>query len=182
MNARILDLQRSEFENNKTTSANSPHHHHHFNPNRIETLAGVPTEKEIRKRANTSTVLLVLEDLMLTLSGNFLDTLFTKGSHNWGRGVSVLLVCQHLFPKILCVPRNNSHYLVLLRNPQGALQIRNLAHQLFPEDAHHMLAAYRDACAENFSYLIIDLHPSTRDDMRLKTHIYPWEQPIIIYQ
>ncbi|KAI3417810.1 hypothetical protein GPALN_012085 [Globodera pallida] len=63
----------------------------------------------------------------------FLDTVFTRGSHNWG--MSVVLVTQHLFAKELRVARNNSHYLVLMRNPAGALQMRYTMRMfLVPED------------------------------------------------
>uniref|UniRef100_A0A183BRD5 ATP-binding protein n=1 Tax=Globodera pallida TaxID=36090 RepID=A0A183BRD5_GLOPA len=58
---------------------------------------------------------------MVGMGQQFLDTVFTRGSHNWG--MSVVLVTQHLFAKELRVARNNSHYLVLMRNPAGALQV-----------------------------------------------------------
>src|SRR4051794_19250925 len=94
---------------------------------RIETHSGVPTEEELRKRAGSGNLLLVLDDLIIGIDGNYLDTLFTRGSHNWG--VSVVCVTQHLFAKELRTCRANSHYIVLLRNPSGQLQIRNLATQ-----------------------------------------------------
>ena len=49
----------------------------------------------------------------------YLDVLFTRGSHNWR--VSVILLTQHLFTRELHIAHNNSHYLVLMRNPAGAL-------------------------------------------------------------
>jgi hypothetical protein len=113
-------------------------------------------------------------------SQEFLDSLFTKGSHNLG--ISIILVTQHLFTKELRVPRNNAHYLVLMRNPAGALQIRNLAVQLFPSKTAYFMEAYGDATNKNFGYLLIDMHPSTVDFLRLRTNIYPNEEmPTIIY-
>uniref|UniRef100_A0A914HF70 Chromo domain-containing protein n=1 Tax=Globodera rostochiensis TaxID=31243 RepID=A0A914HF70_GLORO len=90
---------------------------------------GVPPEDQIRERAKLGRMLLILDDLVVGMSNHFLDTLFTRGSHNWG--VSVILVTQHLFNKELRVARNNSHYLVLMRNPAGELQTRTLATHLF---------------------------------------------------
>lgn len=139
------------------------------------------TEEQIQQWATQANrrLLLVLDDLIGgvnngTLRTTFLDTLFTRGSHNWG--VSVVLVTQHLFTGELRIPRNNSHYIVLMRNPAGALQVRNLATQLFPSQSAFFLEAYGDATRGRYSYLLIDMHPSTEESQgRLKTHIYPEE-------
>ncbi|KAL3098932.1 hypothetical protein niasHT_024687 [Heterodera trifolii] len=111
------------------------------------------------------------------MSQQYLDALFTRGSHNWG--VSVILVTQHLFNKELRVARTNSHYLVLMRNPAGALQIRTIANHLFPSRTAHFIEAYRDACTKNFGYLLVDMHPETPEEIRLRTNIY--EQKQIVY-
>jgi hypothetical protein len=87
--------------------------------------------------------------------------------------MSVILVGQHLFTKEFRVARNNCHYICLMRNPAGALQIRNLAAQLFPGQPHLLTEAYSDATKSNFGYLLLDIHPSTPDWLRLRTHIYP---------
>lgn len=159
LNERILQLQQ-------IGTRNAIHYTVH---------SGAPTEDYVQKMAEESgrTLLVVLDDLMVGISQALLDTLFTRGSHNWG--ASVILVTQHLFTKELRTARNNSHYLVLMRNPAGELQIRNLATQLFPARARYFMEAYRDATAKQFSYLLVDMHPSTADSMRLKTNIYPGE-------
>ena len=132
---------------------------------------GVPPEEMVRERAKKQQkMLLVLDDLVVGVAQHYLDTLFTRGSHNWG--VSVILVTQHLFNKELRVARSNSHYLVLMRNPAGQLQIRTLATHLFPGRTAHFMEAYRDACGKNFGYLLVDMHPSSPEALRLRTHIY----------
>lgn len=148
----------------------------------IKTVNGIPDEGTIRMEAQNSnkTLLLVLDDLAVGINGQFLDTIFTRGSHNWG--VSVVLVTQHLFTKDLRTARNNSHYLVLMRNPAGALQIRNLAVQLFPTQLKYFMEAYRDATdSKNFSYFIVDMHPAGDEQMRLKTNIYADEGWTVVY-
>lgn len=58
--------------------------------------------------------------------------------------------------------------------------MRNLGAQLFPGTAlRHFLEAYEDATAEPFGYLLIDMHPTTKQQMRLKTHIYPGELCVV---
>jgi hypothetical protein len=145
---------------------------------KIRTYHGTPSEESVQQAARMAggKLLLVLDDLLEGIRSDFLDILFTRGSHNWG--VSVVLVTQHLFNKQLRVPRANSHYIVLMRNPAGALQIRNLGIQLFPKHLPHFLESYEDATKEKFGYLVIDNHPNGEEDERLKTNIYPNEWPI----
>lgn len=146
--------------------------------------SGVPDTDELRKVATEcgGRLLLVLDDLVVGMRAAFLDILFTRGSHNWG--CSVVLVTQHLFAsRDLRVARNNSHYLVLLRNPVGGVQIRNLATQLFPgRDTHrYFMEAYADATRPQFGYLLVDMHPKTDERWRLRTHIYP-DELCVVYQ
>lgn len=146
--------------------------------------AGVPDESDVQHMARecNGRLLVVLDDLMLGMRSAFLDLLFTRGSHNWG--CSVVLVTQHLFAsREFRVARNNCHYLVLLRNPVGACQIRNLATQLFPGPRAYrfFMEAYENATAEPFNYLLIDMHPQTSNAHRLKTHIYP-DEICVVYQ
>lgn len=137
----------------------------------IETHFGVPTVRYIKELSKP--LLLVLDDLMLDARSDFMDLLFTRGSHHWG--VSVVFVTQNLFEKSLKTARNNAHYLVLLRNPSGQLQIRNLGVQLFPRRLHYFMEAYASATEENYGYLVVDMHPSSPDLVRLRTHIFPGE-------
>ena len=142
---------------------------------------GVPSGGEdfIHKQAIQSegSMLLVLDDLMVGIDQRLIETIFTRGSHNWK--MRVILISQHLFSKELKISRNNSHYLLLMRNPAGALQIRTLAMQIFPSHSKYFLEAYGDATKENFGYLLVDIHPSTPEVLRLRTHIYPNENTII---
>ena len=142
---------------------------------RCTTHHGVPTEQQIKdaSKASCGKLLLVLDDLLVNLRAPFLDTLFTKGSHNWN--VSVILVTQNAFARELRVARTNSHYLVLMRNPAGELQVRTLGAQLFAKRLPYFLESYRDATRERFSYLLIDMHPKSDDQLRLRTHIFPNE-------
>ncbi|KAL3120164.1 hypothetical protein niasHT_008918 [Heterodera trifolii] len=143
LNTNILNLQRTGKIGNVPVTVHS----------------GVPSAEQVRDCAKKEKLLLILDDLVVGMSQQYLDALFTRGSHNWG--VSVILVTQHLFNKELRVSRTNSHYLVLMRNPAGALQIRTIATHLFPSRTAYFMEAYRDACAKNFGYLLVDMHPES---------------------
>ena len=62
-----------------------------------ETIMGLPTESQIREREKP--LLLILDDLMMEAKSEFMDLLFTRGSHHWG--VSVIFLTQNMFEKSL---------------------------------------------------------------------------------
>nr|CAD2191446.1 unnamed protein product [Meloidogyne enterolobii] len=138
----------------------------------ITTYNGVPEPELIKQHQ-----LLVLDDLMLNIQSEFLDLLFTRGSHNWG--VSVIFVTQSLYGRNTKTARANAHYILLTKNPQGLLQVRTLGSQLFPKMLNYFLEAYRDATSERFSYLLINMHPSTEEHLRLSSNIFPDEKTTI---
>jgi len=141
----------------------------------IQIHNGLPTEEMVRQ-----VQLVVLDDLMLNFVGrnnDFLDLLFTRGSHNWG--VSVVFVTQSLFGRDIKTARANAHYLILMRNPSAQLQVRNVGSQLFPKRLNYFLEAYRDATADKFSYLLVNMHPNSEEHLRLSTNIFPVEQTTI---
>nr|CAD2186274.1 unnamed protein product [Meloidogyne enterolobii] len=138
----------------------------------ITTYNGVPEPELIKQHQ-----LLVLDDLMLNIQSEFLDLLFTRGSHNWG--VSVIFVTQSLYGRNTKTARANAHYILLTKNPQGLLQVRTLGSQLFPKMMNYFLESYRDATSERFSYLLINMHPSTEEHLRLSTNIFPGEKTTI---
>jgi hypothetical protein len=142
----------------------------------IEVYNGVPNKEEILLRPRG--LLLILDDLLSEISPEFLDQIFTRGSHHWG--VSVILVTQNLFDKKIKVARTNSHYIILMKNPQGMLQIKTLASQLFTGQVPYFMEAYNDAVQQkNFGYILISMSPRTKDEYRLSTNVFPGEKTII---
>ena len=100
----------------------------------IEFVKGIPTALEqdsyfdVNKRN-----LIVFDDQMIDASKDKrIVNLFTRGSHH--RNLSVIYIVQNLFHqgKGSRSISLNSHYLVLLKNPQDKLQILTLAKQMYP--------------------------------------------------
>jgi hypothetical protein len=143
---------------------------------RMEIFNGVPDEKMIQELPKP--LLLCLDDLYLDMDGQFMDNLFTRGSHNWS--VSVVMVTQNLFSKEIKTARNNSHILVLMRSPSSQKQIHNLGVQLFPgRRLGYFMEAFRDATSMKFGYLVINMHPNVAEEHRLSTHIFPGERTTV---
>ena len=138
----------------------------------VEIFHGIPDENQIKEKPKP--LLLILDDLMLNMGNDFLDLLFTRGSHNWN--VSVIFVTQSLYGRDIRTARANAHYLVLMRNPSGQLQIRTLGSQLFPARLKYFMDSYKDATENKFSYLVINMHPNTPEELRLTSNIFPNER------
>ena len=134
----------------------------------IAVYSGVPPEDIIKEQEKPS--LIILDDLLYSIDEKYLSELFTKKSHHLNFGI--VFVTQNLFEKKLRVARQNSMYLVLSKAPNSALSVRNLGVQLFPGKLDYFLDSYRQATRENYSYLFIDLHPSSDSSLRLRTNIF----------
>ena len=115
---------------------------------------------------------LVLDDLM-DEGGNdkrVLD-LFTRDSHH--RNITVIYLCQDLFPngKFAKTISRNAHYVVAFKNPRDQLGLRNLLLQSFPTRWQDVLETFRKVTERPFGYLLLDLHPTSRDDARIVSHL-----------
>jgi GTPase SAR1 family protein len=141
----------------------------------IEIYNGIPDVDFIKSFPKP--LLLVIDDLMLDIDPSYLDMLFTRGSHNWN--MSIIFVTQSLFGRNIRTARVNSHYLLLMRNPQAKQNVRTVGSQMFPGKLKFFMESFEDATAKPFSYLLIDSHPNTDDAERLITNIFPGEHQVL---
>ena len=137
----------------------------------VDFIEGLPDEKMLDPKVRN---LVIVDDLLAETDAR-VTRMFTKGSHH--RNISIIYISQNLFDKN---KENrtislNSHYIVLFKSPRDALQMEHLARQMYPGKTKFMREAFTDATREPFSYLLIDLKPSTPEDLRLRTHIFPGE-------
>ena len=135
----------------------------------IEFVKGIPTALEqdsyfdVNKRN-----LIVFDDQMIDASKDKrIVTLFTRGSHH--RNLSVIYSVQNLFHqrKDNRSISQNSHYLVLFKNPREKLQILTMAKQMYPGQTDFFLNQCEEAVKRPFGYLLIDLKTTTQDNCRL---------------
>ncbi len=104
--------------------------------------------------------------------GGSITKLFTQGSHH--RNLTIIYIVQNIFnqSKEMRNVSLNSHYLVLFKNPRDKTQARTLGQQMFPAQPGFLLQAYEDAIRKRFGYLLIDLHPSSVDNVRIRSDIF----------
>ena len=73
----------------------------------------------------------------------------------------------------------NTYYLILMKNARDVSQVTTLSLQLYPGSSRLLVEAYRDATKQPFGYLVIDTSPKTDDKYRLRTNVFPGEDPVV---
>ncbi len=118
--------------------------------------------------------LVILDDVM-SEAGDSKEVakIFTQGAHH--RNMTVIFLVQNVFQqaKQMRTISLNTHYLVLYKNPRDQSQIRVLSNQMFPGKKNFLVNVYADATKTPHSYLLIDLHPETPEEHRVRTNIFP---------
>jgi hypothetical protein len=132
---------------------------------------GLPTDEFLS--TCDKPLLLILDDLMLQADKKYLDSLFTVKSHH--RNMGVIFVVQNAFDKNLKTARDNSQYLILMNSPSAKRQIRDLGSSLYPHKSKQFMEIYETVTKDKFGYLVIDLNPSTDNQLRLRSNIFPGE-------
>ena len=141
----------------------------------VQFIEGMPDETILDPNWRN---LVVVDDLMSETDAR-VTRLFTKGSHH--RNTSIIFISQNLFDKN---KENrtitlNAHYIVLFKSPRDALQVEHLARQMYPGNTKFMREAFADATAAPYSYLLIDLKPTTPEELRLRASIFPGENQVV---
>ena len=133
----------------------------------------------IPKNNGKDHMLIILDDLMCeVVQSPVAQSLFTEGSHH--NKITVIFILQNLFQqgKHARSIMINSHYIIVMKNPRDIQQVKLLGRQLDQEKL--VTQAYKDCMKEQYGYLVIDLSPHNKnEDLRVKTKIFPGEDPVI---
>ena len=141
---------------------------------------GLPTSDELAEYTKDGRHrLVILDDLMQSVIKNDdMELVFTQGCHH--RRLSVIFISQNLMPQGKN-SRNialNTWYLVLLKSLRDVNQIAYLGRQIFPGKKNYLTEAYEESMKDQ-GYLMIDLSPHADDQLRVRTRIFPNEDPEI---
>lgn len=143
---------------------------------------GLPTTEELDDFTRDKRhKLIVVDDLMHEVMRNKdMELLFTQGTHH--KCVSVILITQNIYPggKHARTIALNTWYMVLLKNLRDVSQVGILGRQLYPGKTKGFIKAYEDAlsCGKH-SYFVVDMCPYAQDQYRLRTRVFPGEDPIV---
>ena len=139
----------------------------------VKFIQGIPDNLEelVDSRKNN---LLVLDDLMTKChSDERLTRLFSVGSHH--KNMSIIFIIHNLFHhgREMRTLSLNSHYIIMFKNPRDSLQISTLARQMYPGKSKFLVESFHDATKQAYGYLLLDLKPTTEDQLRIRTGILP---------
>ena len=141
---------------------------------------GLPDKEEMMELSSDGHALLILDDQMQDVSNSkdMLD-LFCQYSHHMGISVYLTqnLFQQGRFSRTIAL---NIHVLVLLKSMRNASQISCFARQLYPNRRGMLEEIYEDCMKNHYSYLVVDMNPSSAHLYRPRTHIFPEEYPLVI--
>ena len=142
---------------------------------------GLPTMEDIDAfTGNRKHKLIILDDLMhQVVRDEEMELLFTQGTHH--RCCSVYFLTQNLFvhgsrSRTIAL---NTTYLVLMKNVRDVSQVGTLGRQLYPGRSKILTEAYSDATSMRYGYLIVDMAAHSEDTYRLRTLVFPGEDPIV---
>ena len=124
--------------------------------------------------------MIILDDLMQqVVQKPEMELLFTQGCHH--RNLTVIFITQNLFQqgKSSCTIALNTWYYVLMKNMRDAFQMTTLGKQVFPGKANRLVEAYKDCMKEDYEYLVLDVSPHAQDKYRMRSHIFPNEDPVV---
>lgn len=141
---------------------------------------GLPTEEELDEMTDGRHKLLILDDLLQDVVKSLqMERLFTQGVHH--RNISIIFVSQNMYAQSRCARTINlqMHYIVLFRHLRDVSQVMYLGRQLYPSRRNVLLEAYRDCVKTRYGYIVIDLSPHSQDKYRLRSRIFPGEDPVI---
>ena len=72
--------------------------------------------------------------------------------------------------------------MILFNNPRDRSAVSHLAKQVYPGNVHRLNDAYATATGErSYGYLLLDFHQQQNNLVRLRSHIFPDEQPTRAY-
>ena len=117
--------------------------------------------------------LVIIDDYMQELSSSKeLTTIMTRAVHHIP--LSLIYITQNIFQKgnDTKTRRLNTNYLILFKNPHDKLQIDYIGRQMYPYDKGFLSSAFEDATSRYpYTYLLIDCHQDTPDEIRVRTNI-----------
>ena len=101
--------------------------------------------------------------------------LFTQYSHHMN--VTICYLCQAMFPqgKYTETISRNAQYIIVFKNVRDKIGLRNLLLQINPTDWCQVIDVYNACMDRSYGYLCFDVHPASRDSMRLVTHLLKHE-------
>ena len=126
--------------------------------------------------------LIIIDDAMKSLEGDDMALLFSQVTHH--ENTSIFILTQNLFSQTSRSLRTlslNSQYLVLFRFLRDGRMFYTLANQLRPHNPAPIIEAFASALSKSWDYIILDFTPEQSSAVRMRTRIFNYEHPPIVF-
>ena len=135
----------------------------------IKFISGIPDDDDDIVSDTTIPHLVIFDDMLGDKDEEKIKLWFTRKGHH--RNASIVYITQNMFQqsKASRTLSLNAHYMILFQNTRDKGQIKTLANQI---QLPHLLQSYEDATKTPHGYLLIDFHPKTTEEYRLRTDIF----------
>ena len=148
---------------------------------KVNMFHGLPSVNECKKWSYMKNhIIVVFDDLMTELSNDKEMVKFvTVYSHHMN--ITMIVLLHNIFPPKLRTMSLNTHYVVLFKNKRDTLQVETFARRVMHDKIKYFFACYKKAVSIPYGYLFVDLHPHSDEKYELRTRIFPYETPTIVY-
>ena len=149
--------------------------------NKVVMHDGMPLAKDFVKWSYMKKHIVVFfYDLMTELSKDrdMVKFVTVNCSHN---GITMIVLLHNIFQPGLRTLSINTHYVVLFKNKRDTLQVETFGRRVMKDRVKYFFACYRKATEKTYGYLFVDMHPKSDDKYVLRTRIFPYETPTIVY-
>lgn len=135
----------------------------------INFIDGIPDDDKDIIPDTSLPSLIIFDDMLGDVDEEKIKLWFTRKGHH--RNASIIYITQNMFQQSRTARTIslNSHYMVLFQNSRDKGQIKVLANQV---QLPHLLQAYQDATTQAHGYLLLDFHPKTPEQFRIRTDIF----------
>lgn len=126
-------------------------------------------------------IIIVFDDLMTELSKDkeMVKFVTVYCSHN---RITMIVLLHNMFQPGLRTLSINTHYVVLFKNKRDTLQVETMGRRVMKDRMKYFFACYRKAVSNLYGYLFVDMHPHSDEMYELRTRIFPYETPTIVYK
>lgn len=145
----------------------------------------MPTSEDVRaiaaRHEPTVGSIFVVDDFQNSVNLDTID-IFTTINHHY-RAITIIL-CQSLFPvdnRFFRTISMNCPYILLKSCSRDLSFISPLAKQLYPGQNQFLVQAFEAATEEPYGQLLIDAHSMTPKHLKVRSHIFPHQQPTRVY-
>lgn len=134
------------------------------------------------KENSTENCTVIIDDMALEVTDDTAK-LFSIGSHH--HKANIIFISQNLFSKnnYFRDISLNSTYHIIFKNPRDKSSIKNFAKQFAPGQTKEFAKIFTQATKQPHSYLMIDYHQKTMEDLRIiSNYLQESNNPIQIFK